>query len=102
MKQQQQNPNSNSTLPSSMGSDEGVQGDGNYEAARRYNEAAQGFTERTDVERAMRVAQPVSPAEAVDLERAEAAGRSHAREEDPLLNDPTPQYPAENSAPRDN
>lgn len=64
------------------------QGEGNVEAARRYNEGAHEFAESGDVERAARDAGPDSVAEAAELEQAEDAGRARAKEEDPLLHDP--------------
>ena len=65
-----------------------VQGEGDYEAARRYNDSAREFLHSADVEQAARDAAPDSVAEATELERAETAGRSRAKEEDPLLQDP--------------
>ena len=65
-----------------------LQGEGNYEAARRYNEATREHARSGNVEREAREAKPKSADEARDLERAEQEGRSHASEEDPLLDDP--------------
>lgn len=65
-----------------------LQGEGNYDAARRYNEAAREHARSGNVEREARDAQPRTADEARDLERAEQAGRSRASEEDPLLDDP--------------
>ena len=65
-----------------------LQGEGNYEAARRYNEATHEHARSGNVEREAREAKPGSAEEARDLERAEQKGRSHASEEDPLLDDP--------------
>ena len=61
-----------------------VQGEGNYDAARRYNEA----TREHDVERDAREAQPTNADEAPDMQRAEQKGRSRASEEEPLLDHP--------------
>jgi hypothetical protein len=65
-----------------------LQGEGNYEAARRYNEATREHARSGNVEREAREAKPKNADEARDLERAEQEGRSHASEEDPLLDDP--------------
>ena len=65
-----------------------MQGEGDYEAARRYNKSARAFAQSVDVEQAARDAAPHSAAEATELERAETAARSRAKEEDPLLQDP--------------
>jgi len=65
-----------------------VQGEGNYDAARRYNKATREHAQSHDVEREAREAEPTSADEARDIERAEQKGRSRASEEDPLLDDP--------------
>ncbi len=65
-----------------------VQGEGNYDAARRYNEATREHVRSHDVEREAREAEPANADEARDMERAEQKGRSRASEEDPLLDDP--------------
>lgn len=65
-----------------------VQGEGDYKSARRYNERTTDFARRTDVEGAAREAAPENAAEAAELENAESAGRSRAKEEDPLLDRP--------------
>ena len=63
-----------------------VQGEGDYDAARRYDKSAREFAESGKVEPAARDAAPGDAREAEDLERAEEAGKSHAKGEDPLLN----------------
>lgn len=65
-----------------------VQGEGNYEAARRYNEAARDHATSADVEGEARDAQPTDQREERELREAEDAGRARALEEDPLLDDP--------------
>lgn len=65
-----------------------VQGEGNYEAARRYNEAAREHARSADVEGEARDAQPTDEREERELQEAEEAGRARALEEDPLLDDP--------------
>jgi hypothetical protein len=74
------NPND----PSPAGTDR-VQGEGDYDAARRYDKAAREFAESGKVEEAARDARPTSPQEAEELARAEREGKSHAKGEDPLL-----------------
>lgn len=61
------------------GSGNGVQGEGDYEAARRYRAGAERYAHTADVRRAAREAAPQSEAEAEDLERAEARGRSRGK-----------------------
>ena len=65
-----------------------VQGEGDYKAARRYNEATREFVEDEDVAEAARDAEPQSEREQQQLERAEQAGRQRAKDEDPLLDRP--------------
>ena len=65
-----------------------VQGEGDYKAARRYNEATREFIEEEDVAEAARDAKPESEGEEQQLERAEQAGRERAKDEDPLLDRP--------------
>ena len=62
-----------------------VQGEGNYEATERYDEAQRKFVKSGKVEAAARAAQPKSKQEADDMQRAEQAGRSHAKGEDPAV-----------------
>lgn len=57
------------------------QGEGNYEASRRYDEAARRFVKTGKVEQAARDAAPRSPAEAEELRRAEEEGKSHAKDD---------------------
>ena len=66
------------------GKDE-VQGEGDYEAGRRYDKATREFAESGRVEPAARDAAPDDASEAEELERAEAEGKSHSKGEDPLL-----------------
>jgi hypothetical protein len=62
-----------------------IQGEGNYEAAEEYDEAQRKFVKSGKVEAAARNAKPKSAAEAKDMERAEEAGRSHAKGEGPAV-----------------
>ena len=65
-----------------------VQGEGDYKAARRYNEATREFVKDEDVAGAARDAEPQSAGEQQQIERAERAGRERAKDEDPLLDRP--------------
>jgi hypothetical protein len=62
-----------------------MQGEGNKEAAKNYNEAQQKFVKSGRVEQAAEEAEPKSKQEAEELERAEAEGLSRAKEEDPAV-----------------
>jgi hypothetical protein len=59
-----------------------VQGEGDYDAARRYDKAAREFAESGRVEPAAHEAAPGSAAEAEELRRAEEIGKSHSKGED--------------------
>lgn len=61
------------------------QGEGNVEAARRYDQSQQQFVKSGKVEQAARDAAPDSAQQARELERAEEEGRSHAKGEDPAV-----------------
>jgi hypothetical protein len=64
------------------------QGEGNVEAARRYNDASREHAQDADVEAEARAAAPGSEDEADELSQAEDEGRARAAEEDPLLDSP--------------
>ncbi len=64
-----------------------VQGEGDYEAARRYDKAARDFAESGKVEPAAHEAAPGSAAEAEEMKRAEEIGKSHAKGEDKSVGD---------------
>jgi hypothetical protein len=64
---------SNDTKPGSK-----VQGEGDYDAARRHRRDVERFVQQNDTEELARDAQPDSPAEADELEKAEAEGRSRS------------------------
>jgi hypothetical protein len=68
-----------------------LQGEGNYDASRRYDKAAHEFVKAGKVEEAARAAKPLSPQEAEELRRAEQAGKSHSKGEYPAAetNQPT-------------
>lgn len=62
-----------------------VQGEGDYEATRRYRKRQDDYLKNNDVEKAAVRAAPVSREEAEDLAAAEAAGKRRAKGEDPAL-----------------
>ena len=66
-----------------MATNDKNQGEGNREAARQYNEATRKFVESGKVEDKAREAKEVDATEQAELEKAEEAGKKHAKEEDP-------------------
>ena len=68
-----------------MEKDPKVQGEGDYEAARRHRKRVSEFIENTDVEKAAVRAAPQTAAEAEELEQAEEQGKERAKGEDPAL-----------------
>ena len=56
-----------------------VQGEGDYEAARRYRKDVKDFVDSADIDKAARDAAPHSPDEAREMEEAERAGKSHSK-----------------------
>jgi len=56
-----------------------VQGEGDYDAARRYRKDVKEFLDKDDVEKAAHDAAPKSPDEQREMEEAERAGRSHSK-----------------------
>ena len=65
-----------------------IQGEGDYEAARRYDRAAADFAQSGKVAPAARKAKPLTAEEAAKMLKAEREGRSHAKGEDPAIEDP--------------
>jgi hypothetical protein len=61
------------------------QGEGNVEAARRYNEDQKRFVESGAVNDAAKKAKPATDAEAGELLDAEQQGRKKAKGEDPTV-----------------
>jgi hypothetical protein len=61
------------------------QGEGNREAARRFNEDEQKFVQSGRVSEAARKAAPRDAGEAGQMQQAEQAGKSHAKDEDPTV-----------------
>jgi len=62
-----------------------IQGEGDYEATRRYRKRTDEYLKNNDVEKAALRAAPESSREAEDLEAAEAEGKRRAKGEDPAL-----------------
>jgi hypothetical protein len=58
---------------------DGLQGEGDYEAARRYRKDVGEFLETADIEKAARAAAPGSKREAEEMAAAEAAGRDRRK-----------------------
>ncbi|HSW09213.1 hypothetical protein [Aquabacterium sp.] len=73
------------TAPKTSRPDPQNHGEGNREAARRYNADQQDFVKSGKAEAAAQRAAPRSDEEAADLARAEREGRRHAKEEDPTV-----------------
>ncbi|HEX2542563.1 MAG TPA: hypothetical protein VHM00_15945 [Caldimonas sp.] len=67
-------------------SKDGVQGEGDYNAGRRYDQATREFAESGKVEPAAHDAAPGSAEEAEEMERAEEIGKSHSKGEDLVSN----------------
>ena len=62
-----------------------VQGEGDYEAGRRFDKASSDFAHSGRVEPAARDAPPGDAREAAELEQAEKKGKSHSKGEGPLV-----------------
>ena len=77
-------PSQKSPAESAEGGD-GLQGEGNYEAARRHRESVEDFVESGKVDDAAREAAPRDAEEADELQEAERIGQSHAKGEDPAI-----------------
>ena len=62
-----------------------VQGEGDYEATRRYRKRTKEYLQNNDVEKAALRAAPKTRREAESMNAAEAAGKRRAKGEDPAL-----------------
>jgi hypothetical protein len=60
-----------------------VQGEGDYEAGRHYDEKTRQFVKSGKVDEAARNAHPKSPREQQAMEKAEEIGKSRSKGEDP-------------------
>jgi hypothetical protein len=65
--------------------DNKVQGEGDYEAARRFRKRSEEYVANNDVEKAALRAAPETRKEADAMKAAEAAGKERAKGEDPAL-----------------
>lgn len=61
-----------------------VQGEGDYKAARRHRASAETFVKSGKVDKAAHDAAPATPGEEAELLKAERAGESHSKGEDPV------------------
>lgn len=57
----------------------GVQGEGDYDAARRYEKDVKDFVKSADIDKAAHDAAPHSPDEQREMTDAERAGRRHSK-----------------------
>ena len=71
--------------------DDGVQGEGDYKAAREFNEAERKFVASGKVPAAARAAAPKSEAERREMIAAEAEGKRRAKDERTALSDAWPE-----------
>lgn len=62
-----------------------VKGEGDYKAAREFDEAERDFVRSGKLDEAISNAPPKSPAEKREMEDAEERARQRAKEEDPAL-----------------
>lgn len=69
-------PHQKSVTPSSKNE---MQGEGNYTAAKEYDEATQAFIKSGKVKDAAKNAAPKNPTEAREMLEAEEKGRAHAK-----------------------
>jgi hypothetical protein len=67
------------------GTEAKIQGEGDYEAARRYDASAQAFAQSGKVDKAARDAKPASGGEDKAMRDAEQRGLAHSKGEDPAL-----------------
>jgi hypothetical protein len=68
-----------------MSKSKDLQGEGNYDAAKAFDDAQKKFVDQGKAEQAARDAAPKNDKEQEELERAEREGRQHAKDEDPQL-----------------
>ncbi len=60
-----------------------VQGEGDYKSAETYGKSVRSFVQSGKVDEAANKAKPATPQEQEELLKAERAGRSHSKGEDP-------------------
>jgi hypothetical protein len=81
MKRQQTQPQQSRQQPQADLSQ--VQGEGDYEAGRHYDEKTREFVKSGKVDDAARNAHPKSPREQQEMDKAEEVGKSRSKGEDP-------------------
>ena len=64
-------------------SDSKVQGEGDYDAARRYRENVTDFVKKADVDKLAENAQPLSAKEAREMALADESARARSKGDDP-------------------
>jgi hypothetical protein len=69
-------PSAGTTKPNT--SSPNIQGEGDYEATRRFDKDTERFLKNADVPELAKRAAPKSKEEAAELEKAEQIGRSHS------------------------
>lgn len=72
-----------------MSKSKDLQGEGNYDAAKEFDQAQKKFVDQGKVEQAARDAEPKNIQEQKEIERAEEEAKRHAKGEDPALKRPT-------------
>ena len=78
-------PDSNTPLtPGSGGPRSQVQGEGDYEAARRYREEVKEYLERSNVDERARAAKPDTAKQERELALAEEQGKTRSKGDDPV------------------
>ena len=68
-----------------MSKDTEIQGEGNYDAAKEFDDAEKKFVESGKVDQAARDAEPKNEKEKEEMERAEEEGKRRAKGEDPAV-----------------
>lgn len=68
-----------------MSKSKDLQGEGNYDAAKEFDEAEEKFVKSGKVEQAARDAEPKNIEEQKEIERAEEEARKRAKDEDPQV-----------------
>ena len=71
-----------------MAKSKDLQGEGNYDAAREFDQAEEKFVKSGKVEQAARDAEPKNEKEKEEIERAEEEARKRAKGEDPQVKQP--------------
>ena len=70
---------------SQQSSGQALQGEGNYDAARRNRESVEDFVDSGKADQAAHDAAPKNQAEQDQMNEAERVGQSHSKGEDPAL-----------------